>query len=285
MNDIIREILLMIIGNETTIQMLIVDSLFYVITIIVSIVMVIIVIKVFIYLNHFIMRRYIKQLSEIRVNTIISLTDNLIKYSLAAMGIFIVLINLGFDAKVVLTGAGAGAVIIGIAAQELIKDFINGVFTVIEGYYDIGDYIEVNAYSGTVVDLGIKTTTLRTDENYVVTIPNSLITEIKNFSKSDINIFYEISTSYESDVKKNKEVIINEILPIFLKDNMVISAEYRGVQHLNESSVNHMVCIVCKPIDRYQVKRNMNLIIKEQFERKGIEIPYNKITVYEGSNG
>lgn len=284
MQNLLRDVLIEVIGNESSWQIITVDVLDYLLTILLSVVAIILVIRIFIFINHKVTKKYLEKVSKARAVTIVGMIDNLIKYSLGIMGIFILLINFGFDAKVLLTGAGAGALIIGIAAQELIQDFINGIFTVIEGYYDIGDYIEVNNYEGTVIDLGIKTTTLRTNENYIITLPNSLITEIKNLTRDNINIFYEIHTSYEAGVDEIKNIIISKLIPLFEKDVLVEEAIYSGVQGLNDSSVSHMVSITCKPINRYQVKRNLNLIVKEQFEKYEIEIPYSKITVYEGKD-
>ncbi len=161
--------------------------------------------KGFIKINHRLAKGYLLKVSEKRQETILLMLDNLIRYLMAIIGTFAVLVALGFDKTTLLASAGAASLILGLAAKELITDFINGFFTVVEGYYDVGDYIVVNGHTGIVEKLGIKATVLRTDNGEQVTIPNSLIEEIINYNRGQHHLFLTISTAYEETIDRAEE--------------------------------------------------------------------------------
>lgn len=250
----------------------------YVTTVVLTVVGFLVLTKVLIYINHHLSKGYLLKVSAKRRETILTMLDNLIKYVMGCVGIFAVLIALGFDKTTLLASAGAASIIIGLAAQELITDFINGFFTVVEGYYDVGDYIVVNGHTGIVETLGIKSTVLRTDQGEQITIPNSLIEEIVNYNRGDHHLFLTVSTAYEESIERSEEVIKNILLPQIENSPKVSKGAYLGVGMLNSSSVDHKVKITCRPDDRFQVERDVYTETKRIFDREGIEIPYTKVS-------
>lgn len=251
----------------------------YVATIILTAVGFWVLTKVLIKVNHRLAKGYLLKVSEKRSETIVTMLDNLVKYVMGAIGAFAILIALGFDKTTLLASAGAASIIIGLAAKELITDFINGFFTVVEGYYDVGDYIVVNSHTGVVEKLGIKSTVLRTDNGEQVTIPNSLIEEIINYNRGQHHLFLTISTAYELSIDKAEDVITNILLPRVVENSKATAAVYMGVAELNSSSVDHRIKVTCLPDDRFQVERDTYTETKRVFDQEGIEIPYTKVTL------
>lgn len=235
--------------------------------------------RLFIKFNHRLSKGYLVRVSDKRRETILNLLDNLIKYVMGAFGSFAVLIALGFDKTTLLASAGAASIIIGLAAKELISDFINGFFTVVEGYYDVGDYIVVNDHTGIVEKLGIKATVLRSDQGEQITIPNSLIEEIINYNRGQHYLFLTIPTAYEETIDRAQEIIENILLPRIVENSTATEAEYLGVAKLNSSSVDHRIKVTCLPDDRFQVERDAYTETKRVFDEQGIEIPYTKVTI------
>ncbi|WOO87216.1 mechanosensitive ion channel family protein [Mollicutes bacterium LVI A0039] len=235
--------------------------------------------KILIRMNHRLSRKLLKAISDKRRETILVMVDNLIKYVMGAISVFAVLIALGFDQTTLLASAGAASIIIGLAAKELITDFINGFFTVVEGYYDVGDYIVVNGHTGVVEKLGIKATVLRTDQGEQVTIPNSLIEEIINYNRGEHHLFLTISTAYEESIDRAQDVIINKLLPRIVERSSATAAIYMGVAKLNSSSVDHRIKVTCSPDDRFQVERDTYTETKRLFDQEKMEIPYTKLTI------
>lgn len=235
--------------------------------------------KILINFNHRISKGTLIRVSDKRRSTILTMLDNLIKYIMGFIGVFAVLIALGFDKTTLVASAGAASIIIGLAGKELITDFINGFFTVVEGYYDVGDYIVVNGHTGVVEKLGIKATVLRTDQGEQVTIPNSLIEEIINYNRGEHHLFLTISTAYEETLERSQKVIETMLLERIVDNSSATAALYMGVCKLNSSSVDHRIKVTCAPDDRFQVERDTYTETKKLFDEQNIEIPYTKVTV------
>ncbi len=251
----------------------------YVGTIILTVIGFLILTKVLVRVNHHLSKGYLLKVSPKRRETILTMLDNLIKYVMGCIGVFAILIALGFDKTTLLASAGAASIIIGLAAKELITDFINGFFTVVEGYYDVGDYIVVNTHTGIVEKLGIKSTVLRTDFGEQVTIPNSLIEEIINYNRGQHHLFLTISTAYEESIERAEDIIENKLLPRIVERSNATAAVYMGVCKLNTSSVDHRIKVSCLPDDRFQVERDTYTETKRLFDEEGMEIPYAKLTL------
>ncbi len=258
---------------------IVLNTIKYLTTIALTVIAFYILTKVFIIVNHYLAKGYLVKVSDKRKETILTLLDNLIKYIMGITGTFAVLIAFGFDKTTLIASAGAASIIIGIAAKELITDFINGFFTVVEGYYDVGDYIVVNEYTGIVEKLGIKSTVLRTDKGEEITIPNSLIEEIINYNRGEHHLFLAISTSYEVSVDQAQNVIENKLIPNIIENSSATAASYLGVKCLNTSSVDHSLKVTCLPNDRFQVERDVYKQTKIIFDQNEIEIPYTKISL------
>ena len=87
---------------------------------------------------------------------------------------------LGVNLYPLLASAGVAGVALGLAAQSLVKDMLNGVMILLEGHFTIGDRVSVAGVSGTVVAMTLRKTTLRAADNTVYVIPNSQITTVAN---------------------------------------------------------------------------------------------------------
>jgi len=87
---------------------------------------------------------------------------------------------LGVNLYPLLASAGVAGVALGLAAQSLVKDMLNGVMILLEGHFTIGDRVSLAGVSGTVVAMTLRKTTLRAADNTVYVIPNSQITTVAN---------------------------------------------------------------------------------------------------------
>lgn len=253
----------------------------YLLSLVFTVIGFLILTKIIIKLHHRLSIGYLLRVSKKRQDTIITLVDNLIKYVVGIIATFAFLIALGINKTSLIAGAGAISIIIGIAGQELISDFINGFFTVVEGYYDVGDYISINSHKGVVEKLGIKATVLRTDKGEVITIPNSLIEEIINYNKGEHHLFLVLSAAYEEKVERVEEVIKTQVIPRVVNQTSATAGEYIGICKLNTSSVDYQVKISCPPNDRFQVERDVYTEAKKVFDEMDIEIPYTKISLVD----
>ncbi len=214
-----------------------------------------------------------------RIETITSIIDNLIKYTMGIVIFLFVLISLGVSWTSLLAATGVIGVVLGLGANELIKDTINGFFVVFEGTYDLGEYVIINNYEGYVIDLGIKSTILKTMSNEKITIPNSKVNEVINLSKKDYLSFYYFSSSYDVKVEDMENIINEKILPKIKELSIVKDVYYLGLDEFLDSGINYALKIKTHPEDRFEAKRKVNSIIKRTFDDENLEIPYQNITI------
>ncbi len=220
-----------------------------------------------------------KGANEKRIETITSIIDNLIKYTMGIIMFLFILISLGVSWASLLAATGVIGVVLGLGANELIKDTINGFFVVFEGTYDLGEYVIINEYEGYVIDLGIKSTILKTMSNEKITIPNSKVNEVINLSKKDYVSFYYFTASYDEKIEKIEEVINNEILKEVNELKIVKKVTYLGLDEFLDSGIKYALKIKTHPEDRFEAKRKVNAIIKKTFDKENLEIPYQNITI------
>lgn len=184
-----------------------------------------------------------------------------------------------------LSGLGIGSVVLGLAAQESLKDFFGSFALVIGDAFEVGDFIEcsVQGVSGTVEDITMRHTIIRTINNRRIIIPNSQMNSyiIENFNYSDNENMklVDFTISYESDVDKAMDIIKDEMKKLYKPNpkgkNKDVEYPKVRVASWNDSSISIRAWVWGK--DNGETFENMyklNYIIKKRFDKEGIEIPY-----------
>ncbi|MDC0223328.1 mechanosensitive ion channel [Gammaproteobacteria bacterium] len=196
--------------------------------------------------------------------------------------VFIAAINqLGIETTSIIAVLGAAGLAIGLALQGSLANFAAGILIVIYRPYKVGDYIQADNHLGTVNDIQIFSTVLRTPDNKLVVVPNGSIMNgsIVNFSNQDTRrIDMIIGCSYEDDIDKVKAVLTD----IVAKDDRVLSDPKTriAVSELADSSVNFIVRPWVKNPDYLDVMYSLTEEIKKRFDEEGISIPYPQSDVH-----
>ncbi|OGX61723.1 MAG: mechanosensitive ion channel protein MscS [Paenibacillus sp. RIFOXYA1_FULL_44_5] len=213
-----------------------------------------------------------------RTRTIWKLAGNIISYTVNFLMILLIFNQLGFHLGPLLAGAGVVGLAIGFGAQNLVKDVITGFFIIFEDQFGVGDTIQIGNNKGTVEEIGLRITRIRSWTGEVFIIPNGTITEVTNFSLYNSIAVVDISISYEADIDAAINVIGDTSLRIYKDDeNIVKDPEVLGVQKLGNSEVVIRVTAECKPNTHFAVSRKMNAEIKKALDQAGIEIPYPRV--------
>ncbi|MBU4031044.1 mechanosensitive ion channel family protein, partial [Patescibacteria group bacterium] len=113
---------------------------------------------------------------------IIVATGNVVIYVIILL---MVLSLFGLDITPILAGAGVIGLAIGFGAQSLVKDFVSGLFILIENQYDMGDRVKIGTFEGRVVKITMRSTVLRDDEGKTFYISNGLINNVINLSQDN----------------------------------------------------------------------------------------------------
>ena len=184
-----------------------------------------------------------------------------------------------------LSGLGIGSVVLGLAAQESLKNFFGSFALVIGDAFEVGDFIECTSLgvSGTVEDITMRHTIIRTINNRRIIIPNSQLNSytIENFNYSDNENMklVDFTISYESDVDKAMNIIKEEMKKMYHPNpkgkNKDVEFPKVRVASWNDSSLTLRAWVWGKDNgETFENMYNLNYIIKKRFDKEGIEIPY-----------
>lgn len=221
----------------------------------------------------------------------LSFFQHIIVYTLYIVGItaFLALIP-GMEqiSKSILAGAGIAAMAVGLASQEALKNIVSGMFIAFSKPFRIGDYIEVNqSIAGTVTEITLRHTVIRTTENRMIIVPNSTMNtaSIINSTIDDqaVCAFVEVGVSYNTDLNEAIRIMRSEIMqhPLLI-DRRTEEAKAKGeeqvvirVTNLGDSAITLRAWAwASSSANAYAMKCDLLKSIKERFDREKIEIPY-----------
>ena len=213
----------------------------------------------------------------------IGLFSKLIKILVWTVGFILVISNLGFDVIALIAGLGVGGIAIAFALQNVLEDIFSSFAIYIDQPFKVGDYIVIGDKMGTVTKIGIKTTRILSVQGEEVVISNKELTnaQIQNYRKIkerrtqiNIGVAYETSNDKLKKIPGMIEKIINDI-----KDCRYDRCAFK---EFADFSLNYDIVFYFKSADynMYLLAREqINLNIKEQFEKEGIEFAYPTQTV------
>lgn len=201
--------------------------------------------------------------------------------------LFIVFIAyLGFETSSITAAIASLGVTIGLALQGSLSNIAGGIVLLVMHPYRVGDEIEIEGNTGTVEDIKLFYTYLRTSDNKLIVIPNSTAAndEIINYStKPTRRVDLIFSISYDSDYETAKALIIDCVkgLGHALED----PAPFVGMEAHAQSSVDVIVKYWVPTDVYYDSRYMMREAVKLAFDANGIEIPYPQLEVRTKSDG
>jgi small-conductance mechanosensitive channel len=192
-----------------------------------------------------------------------------------------------------LAGAGVLGLALGFGAQSLVRDFLAGLFMLVEDQYGVGDVIDVggvvgskDGVSGTVEGVSLRTTRIRDVEGVVWHVPNGEIKRVGNKSQQWSRAVLDIPVDYDTDIS-NATTVIKEIADAMWRDEqwneaILVEPEVWGVEELTPSSVKIRLVVQTLPLEQWRVARELRARLKKAFEAAGIETPRETITYRRG---
>lgn len=206
--------------------------------------------------------------------------------SLAVWGVaaLMVLGELGVQLGPLLAGAGIVGVAVGFGAQNLVRDFISGIFMLIEDQYGVGDEIDVGPATGKVEGVSLRTTRLRDVEGNVWHVPNGFIDRVANKSQEWSRSLLDIPVAYDTDTSE-ASAIIKEVADATWndpewQDQILAEPEVWGIEAFGADGVVIRLVVKTAPLAQWKVGRELRARIKRAFDAAGIEIPFPQRTVW-----
>lgn len=205
----------------------------------------------------------------------------LVRIILKSVVIICIVGYLGIDTSglaALVTSLGVG---IGLAVNGALSNLAGGALLLLTRPFKIDDYIEAQGHSGTVEDIHITQTRLRTPDNKVIYIPNGALSSdtIVNYSEKDTRrVDLDFSVDYSTDINEAKSLIISTVE----SEASVLSAPepFVGVTEHGDSGITITVRVWTKNIDYWDVRFDLLEKIKSAFDKNGIMIPYNQLDVH-----
>ena len=215
-----------------------------------------------------------------KTKTLATLTTNVFKYFIILVCGLMLLDQLGFDTKTLVASLGVVGVVVGLAMQDTLKDFVSGIFILTEDQYKVGDTVQISGFMGEVIYLGMKTTKIQAYTGEVKIISNRTIDSVINYSLDFSLAVVDILVSYKENIEQVTSYIeeINSDLSNELVDT-IAPVELWGIDGLEDSGVRFRVAVKCLPMKHYSVQREMRKVYKNRLEKKGIKIAYPHMVI------
>jgi small-conductance mechanosensitive channel len=221
------------------------------------------------------------RVSERREATLTRLLDNILTYVIYFIAFIMVLEVFTIDVTALLAGAGVAGLAIGFGAQNLVRDIITGFFIIFEDQFSVGDYIRTGTFEGTVEEIGLRITKIKSFTGEIHILPNGSIQDVTNFSIANSVAIVDVSIAYEGDIGKAEKVIQELLVELPEKyEDMVAMPELLGVQMLGASDVVLRITSEVKPMRHFAVSRALRKEIKIRLDENGIEIPFPRVVMY-----
>lgn len=181
---------------------------------------------------------------------------------------------------------GVGAVFaaaLGFGAQDLVKDFLAGIFILVEDQFHVGDVVTIAETTGVVEDIQLRVTLLRDLEGNRHFVPNGQITVTSNFTSKYGQPVIDVGIAYEEDVDHALAVFADELASLAADPDfshlITEPPEVLGVNELGDSAVVLRGRLTTTADERWAVRREALKRVKRRFDAEGISIPFPQITL------
>ena len=220
-----------------------------------------------------------------RVKMDISLEKFFLKVANITLHIIVLLsaLNaLGISTTGLLAALSGAVVAVALALKDSLGSIAGGIIILLTKRFETGDYIEINGDEGTVAQVDLMHTTLKTLDNRHVVIPNAVAvnSRIIDYSSEDtrrLDIVFQIG--YGDDPEKAKRIILDTVN----KHKMTLNdpeKPFARVTGFGDSAVDITLRVWCDRVNYWQLKFDLLEQIKAEFDKNGISIPYNQVDVH-----
>jgi len=212
-----------------------------------------------------------------RAETIGAVLRSVVTIVIWSIAVLTILEILGINLAPLIAGAGIAGVALGFGAQSLVRDFLSGMFMLMEDQFGVGDVVDTGVATGTVEGVSLRTTRLRDIDGVVWHIPNGTILRVGNKSQQWSRAVVDVPVAFEADTGVATDVIHGVAEGIWHEPDYasVILAEpsVLGVESLAPGRVVIRVVVRTQPQQQWRVERELRVRIKAALDAAGIALP------------
>ncbi|HEX4734957.1 MAG TPA: mechanosensitive ion channel family protein [Thermoleophilaceae bacterium] len=217
-----------------------------------------------------------------RVQALSTVLRSVVSFVIWIVAGFMVLDQIGINLGPLLAGAGILGVAIGFGSQSLVKDFLAGIFILVEDQFGVGDTVDLGEAVGVVEVVSLRTTRLRAVDGTVWHVPNGEIARVGNKSQHWSRALLDIQVAYTTDLEEARRVI-KDVADAIWEENpetILEEPELWGVENLGAHGIDIRLVVKTRPSEQWNVSRLIRERIKAEFDNRGIEIPFPQQTVW-----
>ncbi|MDM8083644.1 mechanosensitive ion channel family protein [Cellulomonas cellasea] len=211
-----------------------------------------------------------------RARTIGSVLHSAATIVVGSLMLLLVLGQMGVDLGPFLASIGVVGVALGIGAQSVVKDFLAGIFILLEDQYGVGDVVDLGPATGTIEAVALRVTKLRDADGTLWYVPNGTLTRVGNHTQEWSRAVVEVKVDYFADVDQVRgllqaaaaQVAADPVVGTYLRDQ----AEVTGLEDLSAEAVTLQVSVKTSPAMQWEVARHLRQEVRRRLEDAGIPL-------------
>ena len=208
-----------------------------------------------------------------RAATVSHLLRNICATAVWVTAALIGLDTVGVAIGPLLASAGIVGVALGFGAQTLVKDYLAGIFIVIENQFGVGDVVDIDGVTGTVTDVGLRVTRLRGLDGATVWLRNGEILRVRNRSQGYSVAIVDIPVAYDTDMNLAQQVVEEALRNFAFDDGLIEEPTFAGVESVSGEAIFLRIIARTTPQALMPVQRELRLALKNAFDAASIVVP------------
>ena len=206
-----------------------------------------------------------------------SLLRSVATFVIGVVTLLTIFAELGLPLGPLLTSAGIGGVALGFGAQSLVRDFLSGIFMIIEDQYGVGDVIDTGEAVGTVEEVSLRVTRLRDASGVVWFIRNGEIVRIGNRSQGWAMAVIDVPVAYDEEPKRVLPILERVVAEVAedpeWSDRLLEPPTVAGVESVSGGTMTLRVFAKTRPGEQFAVPREIRGRAKVAFDEAGVRGP------------
>jgi small-conductance mechanosensitive channel len=223
-----------------------------------------------------------------RLRTVLPIVRNMSLVIIATMAVLMGLSALGVDIGPLVAGAGVVGIAIGFGAQTLVKDVVSGIFYLLDDAFRIGEYIQSNAYKGTVEAFSLRSVKLRHHRGPLYTVPFGELGAVQNMSRDWVIDKLTVGVTYDSDLERARKLVksIGQQLAADpeMGRHILEPLKMQGVEQFGDFAIQLRMKMMTRPGEQFVIRRKALAMIKQAFDANGIKFAYPTVQIAGGAD-
>ncbi len=212
-----------------------------------------------------------------RVETVGSLLRSIVTFVVVTLAVLTIMALLGIPLGPLLASAGVAGVALGIGAQSLVKDFLSGIFMIMEDQYGVGDVIDTGEAIGTVEEVTLRITRLRDANGVTWYVRNGEIIRVGNRSQGYSTAIVDMPVSYAENVERVVGILRDTATAMGQDpdwaDKFIEEPQVLGVESIVGMAMTIRTIAQCVPGENFAVQRELRERLKAALDAAGVEAP------------